>query len=264
MAFSFGQYLRSPIESYTTSISLPSYITQDNIIFEYNTLSMETLDTYYFILTVPAMLSGLSGTIYLKENEESDSIVFFTFEIPALVFPVVKTYSTETLMIEDLIINTSIEIGDFVEITNSNDPNYGNIYKKVSADDGYSLLVGNRYDYNGFPQLKNYNLEKVLTIRGLKTYTILGVTFNNPCTGWNLTCEKVKELMGNSNFIPYTRLKHVGIQGRAGMRYCINGNELRLTTRGVEEHYAYNENNPIYSIKVIPKQDFFLIDYEYE
>ena len=47
------------------------------------------------------------------------------------------------------------------------------------------------------------------------------------------------------------------------MNYCINGDVLILTNNRVEEHFSYDENNPIFSIKVLPKDNFFLIDYEY-
>lgn len=114
------------------------------------------------------------------------------------------------------------------------------------------------------PILKNADLEKVITIKEDTTYSILGIYFDKPYTDWQLSMYKVNELAGAGLPIPHSTIKHLGIQGKAGMRYCINGSELIMTSRGVEEFYAYSEQNPITSIKVIPKQSFFLIDYEYE
>ena len=257
MSFNFGQYLRSPLETYTTQVVLPQPTNLNNTTFEYSSLSMVTLDTYYFILSIPAMFSGVKGTLYIKEDNEDSAVTFYSFDIPPLILTT-KTYNSVTEIEAD----ETIEEGQYLEIDNEEDSNYGNIYKTtIENNQLLRTLVGNRYDYNGFPGLKTYSLEKIYTIKGMKTYTILGIDFETPCTGWTISCEKVIELV--DNIIPHTHFKHIGIQGKTGMKYCINGNPFQITTRGIEEHFTYNENNPFYSIKVIPKQNFFLIDYEY-
>lgn len=278
MNFNFGQYVRSSDMDYTEQITLSNFINSNNKTFIYNEMNLKTPDTYCITLKLPSCLQTVNGTLFIKETESSPEIAFLNFTIPSVSNNLSnRSYFSSLWTLYKLVMEarlSPIAIGRYIQIMSQ--PDEGEIieYTKNMEDkvsfthDGtiYTFSsfrrVGNIYDYNGFTAIQSTLIKKVLTIRGNKTYEVLGVSFDSEYLGWGLQIEKVKELLGNSNYIPHSELKHLGIQGKSGMRYCINGNELRLTSRGVEEFFV-REENPIYSVKVIPDDNFFLIDYEY-
>ena len=272
MSFNFNQYIKDSNATYyeIQNLSLKTTNETENTKqYIYNNLSMQQTETYAIVLQINSLLKTdnqqYTGTISISKDEESSPIVIQNFIIPTII---PKRTISESL--NNTIINyeaspynqywSEISIGDYIYLQQED-----TVYKRISSNTLFLNafeLIGNANSQNGFSAQKQ-TIEKILTIKGNYTYNILQLNFSID-TGFEISLYKLQELMNNSNFIPYTKIKHVGIQGKSGMQYCINGNELRLTSRGMEELYSFNEENPISSIKVFPKEeDFFLIDYEY-
>lgn len=82
---------------------------------------------------------------------------------------------------------------------------------------------------------------------------------------FSASVDKVSELLSSNAFpnrpITHYPLVRIGIQGQTGLRFFVNQNELTIGRNKVFE--VYSKNMVITSLRVIPKDGFFLIDYEY-
>ena len=266
MNFNYGQYARNSVDSYMTSIPLTDpQIDVDESSIYYDNLSLSNPNTYYFQIKLNAIQENVKGTLYIKLENSTDTITLLEFNLPIINFSTTGHNYMSVEKMKEAWQQNDYEDGSYCLISDSASSDHGNIYIKPSL-----VSVGNINSNQGFPSLKTIEIEKIITLRTNLNIEQLGISFVNivdntsySYKGCSLMVYTLQELMNNSNYIPYTKIRHLGIQGKSGMNYCINGDVLILTNNRVEEHFSYDENNPIFSIKVLPKDNFFLIDYEY-
>lgn len=265
MSFNYGQYIKSSSGVYISEVTLSDIHSENQYHYYYSGLNISNPNSYYIVLSLNAILDNARGSLYIKYGNDDTEITIYNFNIPIVEIPIEgRKYSSLSDM-QAAWQNDDIEDGKFCLINNSSSSQYGNIYVKPSL-----TAIGNINGTTGFPSLKIGNVEKIFTLRTQEPITTIGYRFinlndssNYQYTGCGLQVFTLQELMGNNDYIPHTKIRHLGIQGKPGMKYCINGDELQLTSSGVEEHFSYSEDNPIFSIKVVPKNAPFLIDYEY-
>ena len=272
MSFNFNQYIKDTNAIYYEQVNPPAFsIETGRQQYQYKNLSMKKGETYAIVLYINSLLKEdnkeYNGTISISQNNSNTSIIVQNFIIPTII-----PQKTISKTIEEVIENyessspasywNDIKIGEYLCVK---DELATRIYKRISFNSLFLSsfeFIGTTTSQEGFLEGRK-KIEKIMTIKGNHTYDTLSIDFTTG-TGIDFQLYKMQELMGNSNFIPYSKIKHMGIQGKSGMQYCVNGNELIMTSREVEEFYSFNENNPISSIKVFPKEDdFFFIDYEY-
>lgn len=79
--------------------------------------------------------------------------------------------------------------------------------------------------------------------------------------GTKFQLKRVKEILGNNEIIPQSSLKKIAIQASTGTKFFINNSELEMCSNNIME--IEDSDFPINSFKIIPNNNFFIIDYQY-